>query len=117
MVTYHRRIDSIDSIDDDGVFKALADPTRRRVLDLLFTDDGRTLGQLCAEFPDLSRFGVMKHLAVLEAASLVVTHRVGRSKHHYLNPVPIAEIHDRWTSKYASISTDALLGLRRALEP
>jgi DNA-binding transcriptional ArsR family regulator len=114
LVTYD---DAIDDDDRDAVFKALADPTRRRVLDLLFTADGRTLADLCAEFPELTRFGVMKHLAVLESASLVVTHRVGRSKHHYLNPVPIAEIHDRWTSKYASISTDALLGLRRALEP
>lgn len=104
------------AIDDDLVFKALADPTRRRVLDLLFADDGRTLVDLCAEFPDLTRFGVMKHLAVLETAGLVATHRSGRSKHHYLNPVPIAEIQQRWISKYAAIGTDALLGLRRALE-
>jgi DNA-binding transcriptional ArsR family regulator len=105
------------AIDDDLVFKALADRTRRRVLDLLFAADGQTLGELCAEFADLTRFGVMKHLAVLEAAGLVVTQRVGRSKHHYLNPVPIAEIQDRWISKYAAIGTDALLGLRRVLEP
>jgi DNA-binding transcriptional ArsR family regulator len=110
-VTYSSCID-----DDDLVFKALADPTRRRVLDLLFSEDGRTLGALCGEFPDLTRFGVMKHLAVLEGAGLVVTRRVGRSKHHYLNPVPIAEIQRRWLSKYAEVTTDALLGLRRALE-
>ena len=99
------------------MFKALGDPTRRRLLDLLFATDGRTLGELCAEFGDLTRFGVMKHLGVLEDAGLVVTHKVGRSKHHYLNPVPIAEIHERWISKYASVNTDALLGLRRTLEP
>jgi DNA-binding transcriptional ArsR family regulator len=113
LVTYSR---SIDGDDDDLVFKALADPTRRRVLDLLFDDDGRTLGAICDELPSLTRFGVMKHLAVLEGAGLVVSRKVGRSKHHYLNPVPIAAIQQRWLSKYAAVTTDALLGLRRALE-
>jgi DNA-binding transcriptional ArsR family regulator len=105
-----------DVSDDDDVFKALADPGRRRLLDALFESDGRTLASLCEVLPTMTRFGVMKHLAVLEAAHLVVTHKVGRTKLHYLNAVPITEIHDRWISKYAQPTADAMVGLRRHLE-
>jgi DNA-binding transcriptional ArsR family regulator len=84
----------------DEVFKALADPTRRRLLDELFTEDGQTLTALESRI-EMSRFGVMKHLKVLEEAGLVVTRRRGREKLHFLNPVPIRLIHDRWVSKYA----------------
>ena len=93
------------------VFKALADPTRRAVLDALFTTDGQTLTQLCALFPELTRFAVMKHLVVLEAADLVTTARSGREKHHYLNPVPIEQVANRWISKYAARFTSALVAL------
>lgn len=93
------------------VFKALADPTRRAILDLLFESDGRTLVELCRHFPDLSRFGVMKHLSVLEAADLVLTERSGREKRHYLNPVPIEQVANRWISRYAARFTSALVGL------
>jgi DNA-binding transcriptional ArsR family regulator len=103
-------------IDDDPVFKALADPGRRTLLDALFVEDGQTLGALCEQLPAMTRFGVMKHLAVLEQAGLVVTHREGRNKRHYLNPVPIREIHDRWISKYAEPVAAALVGLRDQLE-
>ena len=85
--------------DDDRVFKALADPTRRFLLDLLFERDGRTLTELESEL-EMTRFGVMKHLKVLEEAGLVVTRRSGREKLHFLNPVPIRLIHDRWIDKY-----------------
>ena len=81
--------------DDDRVFKALADPTRRFLLDLLFARDGRTLTELESEL-EMTRFGVMKHLRVLEDAGLVVTRRSGREKLHFLNPVPIRLVHDRW---------------------
>ena len=101
--------------DDDRVFRALADPTRRFLLDLLFTRDGRTLTELESEL-EMSRFGVMKHLRVLEEANLVVTSRSGREKLHYLNPVPIREIHDRWIDKYTEHHTTALLELRAELE-
>jgi len=103
-------------IDDEAVFKALADGARRILLDALFTEDGLTLGELCAHLPAMTRFGVMKHLAVLEQAGLVVTHRVGRSKHHYLNAVPIREIHDRWITKYAQPVAAAMTALRSELE-
>jgi DNA-binding transcriptional ArsR family regulator len=102
--------------DDDAVFKALADGGRRRLLDALYAEDGQTLGALCRHLPEMSRFGVMKHLGVLEQAGLVVTHRSGRVKHHYLNPVPIRELHDRWITKYAQPVTTAMVGLRRQLE-
>jgi DNA-binding transcriptional ArsR family regulator len=85
--------------DDDRVFKALADPTRRLLLDRLFERDGRTLTELGAGL-DMTRFGTMKHLRVLEGASLVRTRRSGREKLHFLNPVPIRLIYDRWISKY-----------------
>ena len=84
--------------DDDRVFKALADPTRRFLLDVLFASDGRTLTDLEARL-EMTRFGVMKHLRVLEDAGLVVTRRSGRKKLHFLNPVPIRLIHDRWIDK------------------
>jgi DNA-binding transcriptional ArsR family regulator len=104
------------SEDDDRVFKALADPTRRRLLDLLFARDGRTLTELEAEVEDMTRFGVMKHLRVLEEADLVITRRSGREKLHYLNPVPIQQIHDRWIDKYAERQVSALADLKTELE-
>jgi uncharacterized protein YndB with AHSA1/START domain/DNA-binding transcriptional ArsR family regulator len=100
---------------DDAVFKALADPTRREILDALFGREGQSLGDLERLF-DMTRFGVMKHVRVLEDASLVVTRKVGRSRLHYLNPVPIREIHDRWTGKFAARASGALLTLRAGLE-
>lgn len=108
----------MDVVDDahDRVFKALADPGRRALLDALYEADGQSLGDLCGVLPALTRFGVMKHLAVLVEADLVVTRKVGRTKFHYLNPVPIREVHDRWTSKYAAVTVDALVGLRRLTE-
>lgn len=102
--------------DDDLVFKALADSTRRRLLDRLYERDGRTLGELEAEVPEMTRFGVMRHLAVLEQAGLVVTRKHGRQKHHYLNPVPIRAIYQRWIDKYTDKMTEALLDLKRDLE-
>jgi uncharacterized protein YndB with AHSA1/START domain/DNA-binding transcriptional ArsR family regulator len=101
---------------DDPVFKALGDPTRRLLLDRLFEHDGQTLGDLEAALPEMTRFGVMKHLRVLESAGLVATRRVGREKHHFLNSVPIRQIHDRWIDKYRARSADALLNLKSALE-
>ena len=101
--------------DDDGVFKALADPTRRHLLDRLFERDGRTLTELESEL-EMTRFGVMKHLRVLEEAGLVVTRRQGREKLHYLNVVPIRLIHDRWIDKYTERVVSALLDLKTDLE-
>jgi DNA-binding transcriptional ArsR family regulator len=101
--------------EDDRVFKALADPTRRHLLDRLFERDGRTLGELESEC-DMTRFGVMKHLRVLEDAGLVVTRRSGREKLHYLNPVPIRLIHDRWIDKYTERQVSALAALKAELE-
>jgi len=98
------------------VFSALADPTRRRLLDSLFERDGRTLGELVDAVPEMGRFGVMKHLRVLEGADLVSTRRVGREKHHYLNPVPIRRLHDRWLDKYRTRSADLLLDVARSAE-
>jgi DNA-binding transcriptional ArsR family regulator len=102
-------------MDEDVVFRALAAPTRRKLLDELFRKDGQTLGQLERKLP-ISRFGVMKHLGVLEEANLVVTRRRGRQKLHYLNPVPIRLIHDRWVSKYAEPWVSALSEIKRELE-
>src|SRR5450755_1734695 len=99
----------------DTVFRALADPTRRSLLDELFREDGQSLGALEARF-DISRFGVMKHLKVLEEAGLVVTKRRGREKLHFLNPVPIRLVHDRWVSKYAEPWAAALSDLKTRLE-
>jgi DNA-binding transcriptional ArsR family regulator len=101
--------------DDDPVFKALADPTRRHLLDRLFERDGRTLSELESEL-EMTRFGVMKHLRILEAAGLVVTRRHGREKHHFLNPVPIRLIHDRWIDKYTERQVTALSDLKNRLE-
>ena len=101
--------------DDDHVFKALADPTRRFLLDRLFQRDGRTLTDLESELA-MTRFGVMKHLRVLEDAALVVTRRRGREKLHFLNPVPIRLIHDRWIDKYTEPRASALAELKTTLE-
>jgi uncharacterized protein YndB with AHSA1/START domain/DNA-binding transcriptional ArsR family regulator len=101
--------------DVDEVFKALADPTRRSLLDELFREDGQTLGALQQRF-EMSRFGVMKHLRLLEEAGLVVTRRRGREKLHYLNPVPIRLVHDRWVSKYAEPWAARLSDLKHRLE-
>jgi uncharacterized protein YndB with AHSA1/START domain/DNA-binding transcriptional ArsR family regulator len=99
----------------DAVFRALADPTRRGLLDELFKQDGQPLSALEERVP-MTRFGVMKHLRVLEEAGLVTTRRHGRQKLHFLNPVPIRLIHDRWVSKYAEPWAAALTGLKRELE-
>ena len=103
-------------MDDHGdVFRALADPTRRTLLDALFAADGQTLTELCGHAPHLTRFAVMKHLAVLEQADLVIAVRVGREKRHHLNPVPIEQVANRWISKYAARFTSALVGLEDQL--
>jgi DNA-binding transcriptional ArsR family regulator len=102
-------------MDDAHVFKALADPTRRHLLDRLFERDGRTLIELESGL-EMTRFGVMKHLKVLEQAGLVVTRRRGREKLHYLNPVPIRLIHDRWIDKYTERRVSALVDLKHELE-
>ncbi|MCW2523669.1 MAG: ArsR family transcriptional regulator [Frankiales bacterium] len=107
MVTYGRSVDL--------VFKALADPTRRSLLDELFREDGQTLTALEARLP-ISRFGVMKHLKLLEEAGLVLTRKRGREKLHFLNPVPIREVHDRWVSKYAEPWAATLSELKTRLE-
>jgi DNA-binding transcriptional ArsR family regulator len=99
----------------DEVFKALGDATRRELLDRLYERDGQTLSALESRLP-MSRFGVMKHLRVLEDARLVVTRRRGREKLHYLNPVPIRLVYERWVSKYAEPWASALTGLKRELE-
>jgi uncharacterized protein YndB with AHSA1/START domain len=99
----------------DEVFRALADPTRRSLLDELFKRDGQTLSALERRLP-MTRFGVMKHLKVLEEAGLVVTKRRGREKLHFLNPVPIRLVHDRWVSKYAEPWAATLSGLKHTLE-
>jgi DNA-binding transcriptional ArsR family regulator len=103
--------------DDElgSVFKALADPTRRFLLDLLYVREGRTLTELESEL-SMTRFGVMKHLKVLEDAGLVVTRRSGREKLHHLNPVPIRMVHDRWIDKYTERRVTALLDLKHELE-
>ena len=93
------------------VFRALADPTRRALLDSLFSRDGQTLNELCEKFPEMTRFGVMKHLSVLAEANLVVTARQGRTKRHYLNPVPIEQVANRWISKYTRRFAAALVAL------
>jgi DNA-binding transcriptional ArsR family regulator len=101
--------------DDDLVFKALSDPTRRFLLDRLFARDGHTLTELECEL-EMTRFGVMKHLRVLEDAGLVVTRRSGREKLHFLNPMPIRLIHDRWIDKYTERRVSALAELKNELE-
>lgn len=99
----------------DAVFKALADPSRRELLDQLYIHNGQTLGELC-EHLEMTRQAVTKHLAVLEIANLIVTVWHGREKLHYLNPAPIQDIHDRWLSKYERHQLDALSKLKRNLE-
>ena len=101
--------------DDDRVFKALADPTRRFLLDLLFARDGQTLTELESAV-EMTRYGVMKHLRVLEEAGLVVPRRSGREKLHFLNAVPIRLIHDRWIDKYTERHVAALVDLKNELE-
>ena len=116
-VTYVGRV--TDDSDLHSVFKALADPSRRFLLDVLYERDGRTLTELESELVTqsaMTRFGVMKHLKVLEEADLVVTRRQGREKLHFLNPVPIRLIHDRWIDKYTERNVTALLDLKTQLE-
>ena len=110
LVTYYSTVS-----DDDSVFKALADPTRRFLLDLLFQRDGQTLGELEGAL-EMSRFGVMKHLSLLEEANLIVTQKNGRKKFHFLNAVPIQLIHERWIGKYALRQVSALTDLKTRLE-
>ena len=109
-VTYYRAVDS-----NNRVFEALSDPTRRHLLDRLFERDGRTLSELAAGI-EMTRFGVMKHLRVLEEAGLVTTRRVGREKLHYLNPVPIQMLYERYVHKFAQQHAAALTVLQAALE-
>jgi len=97
-------------------FRALADPSRRLLLDQLFERDGQTLGELSGHLPDMTRFGVMRHLDVLETAGLISTRKVGREKRHYLNPVPIRRIHDRWISKYAAPVIGTMSAIKDHLE-
>lgn len=105
----------IDPIDEDVVFKALAAPTRRRLLDLL-KDQPRTTGDLCDQFPDLDRCTVMQHLRVLEGAGLVIPQRKGRERWNHLDPLPIKHIHDRWISDYATTAVAFLGQLKDELE-
>src|SRR3989337_1927813 len=114
MVTYRS-----DMPDADAAFKALADPTRRRILDLLYEQNGRPLSDIEAAITshcEMTRFGVMKHVKVLVTAGLVTTERSGRSTLHYLNPIPIRLIHDRWISKYTEAHVAALSELKYRLE-
>jgi uncharacterized protein YndB with AHSA1/START domain/DNA-binding transcriptional ArsR family regulator len=101
---------------DNAVFRALAHPARRQLLDRLFTEDGISLTRLETALPGMTRFGVMKHLRVLESAGLVSTRRVGRERHHYLNAVPIRQIHDRWLDRYRARAASVLLDLKTTLE-
>jgi DNA-binding transcriptional ArsR family regulator len=110
MVTYLRAVE-----DDDAVFRALADPTRRHLLDRLFERDGRTLTELEQDL-EMTRFGVMKHLKVLEEAGLVTSKKSGREKLHFLNPVPIRLVHDRWIDKFTERRITALADLKHELE-
>ncbi|HVR77603.1 MAG TPA: SRPBCC domain-containing protein [Acidimicrobiia bacterium] len=100
----------------DEVFKAINDPGRRLLLDTLYERDGQTLGELCAVLPEMTRFGVMSHLRVLEEAGLLATRKQGRSKFHYLNPVPIRLVHDRWISRYAEPRVGAIAGVKARVE-
>jgi DNA-binding transcriptional ArsR family regulator len=100
----------------DEVFGAINDPSRRLLLDSLFERDAQTLGELCAHLPEMTRFGVMNHLRVLEEAGLVTTLKKGRSKFHYLNPVPIRLIHDRWISRFAEPKVGAIAGIKAIAE-
>jgi DNA-binding transcriptional ArsR family regulator len=104
-----------EAADTDLLFKALADPSRRKLLDLLHAHDGRTLNALC-EHLDMTRQGVTQHLALLEEANLVATLRRGREKLHFLNPVPLQEIHERWIAKFEKPRLKALSNLKHRLE-
>src|SRR3954447_11648491 len=108
----------VAGMDDEMavVFRALGDPTRRLLLDRLFDRDGQTLGELTAHLPAMTRFGVMRHLGVLESAGLITTREEGGEKRHFLNPVPIRLIHDRWISKYAAPVVGAMTALKGQLE-
>ena len=99
-----------------AIFRALGDPSRRLLLDRLFDRDGQTLGELSAQLPEMTRFGVMRHLDVLEAAGLIETRRVGREKHHYLNPVPIRLVADCWIGKFAEPVVGRMASLKHHLE-
>src|SRR3954449_9131471 len=98
------------------IFRALADPGRRVLLDRLFERDGQTLRELCGYLPEMTRFGVMKHLGVLEEAGLLTTMKVGREKRHFLNPVPIRLVHDRWIGKFAEPVVGAMSAMKSRLE-
>ncbi|HEU4319822.1 MAG TPA: SRPBCC domain-containing protein [Acidimicrobiia bacterium] len=100
----------------DEVFRAINDPSRRLLLDVLYERDGQTLGELCAHLPEMTRYGVMNHLKILEEADLVTTHKNGRQKFHYLNPVPIKLVHDRWISRYAEPRVGAIADIKARLE-
>jgi len=104
-----------DRRNDDTLFRALADPSRRRLLDVLHANDGRTLNELC-DYLDMTRQGVTQHLAVLESANLVATVRSGREKLHFLNPVPLQRIYERWIAKFEKPRLKALAHLKRKLE-
>jgi uncharacterized protein YndB with AHSA1/START domain/DNA-binding transcriptional ArsR family regulator len=101
---------------DDALFRALADPSRRVLLDRLYERDGLTLGELESALPQMTRPAVMKHLRLLEGAGVVVSHRVGRKRLHYLNPVPIRRLHDRWLDKFRTRAADVLLALESFME-
>ena len=115
MLTCDLLVTYLSRMDDDRVFKALADPTRRLLLDRLFVRDGQTLTELESAV-EMTRYGVMKHLRVLEEAGLVVPRRSGREKLHFLNAVPIREVHDRWIDKYTERHVAALIDLKNELE-
>lgn len=100
----------------DVVFRAINDPSRRLLMDRLYEVDGQTLSELSACLPDMTRFGVMNHLKVLEEARLISTRKVGRHKHHYLNPVPIREIHERWIAKYTEPVVGRILAVKARVE-
>ncbi len=102
--------------DMAAIFRALGDPSRRLLLDRLFDRDGQTLGELAAALPEMTRFGVMRHLDVLESAGLIETRKVGREKHHYLNPVPIRLVADRWIGKFAAPVVGRMAAIKHDLE-
>lgn len=106
----------MNNTSDHDVFRAIADESRRILLDALFERDGQTLVELCAHLPTMTRFGVMKHLQILDEAGVITSRKVGREKYHYLNPVPIQEIYDRWVSKFARHWSQHLTALKYALE-
>ena len=106
---------SRDDLVNDLVFKALADSRRRRILDLL-KSEGRTTGDLCAQFPELDRCTVMQHLGVLERAGLIIVQRVGRERWNYIDPLPIKEIYDRWISPYAKGAVELLARMKKEME-